>query len=61
LILGVPGLVTLPAARPSPTAIGALAALIFVTNTFAYYLYFCLLCNASVMNWTVKRLRSRAT
>ncbi|HRO25385.1 MAG TPA: DMT family transporter, partial [Promineifilum sp.] len=34
-----------PAIRPSPMAVGALAALILVSTTFAYVLYFFLLKN----------------
>ena len=45
VVLAGPGLLTWPAARPSPAAIGALAALILVSTTFAYLLYFFLLRN----------------
>ena len=45
MVLAGPGLLTWPAARPSPAAIGALAALILVSTTFAYLLYFFLLRN----------------
>jgi len=45
VVLAGPGLLTWPAAPPSPAAIGALAALILVSTTFAYLLYFFLLRN----------------
>jgi len=41
--LVVPGMAAAPAARPSTAAIGALAALILLSTTFAYLLYFYLL------------------
>ena len=45
VVLAAPGVLTLPAVRPSSPAIGALAALILVSTTFAYLLYFFLLKN----------------
>jgi drug/metabolite transporter (DMT)-like permease len=41
--LAVPGTLAAPATLPSATAIGALAALILLSTTFAYVLYFYLL------------------
>jgi drug/metabolite transporter (DMT)-like permease len=43
--LALPGALAAPAARPSPAAVGALAALILLSTTFAYLLYFFLLKN----------------
>lgn len=45
VILAAPGVLAWPAERPSPGAIGALAALILLSTTFAYILYFFLLKN----------------
>ena len=45
VILAAPGALALPPQRPSAAAIGALAALILLSTTFAYLLYFFLLRN----------------
>ncbi|MBP8948431.1 MAG: DMT family transporter [Candidatus Promineofilum sp.] len=45
VILAAPGALALPAERPSSAAVGALAALILLSTTFAYLLYFFLLKN----------------
>ena len=45
VILAAPGALALPPQRPSAAAIGALAALILLSTTFAYLLYFFLLKN----------------
>jgi drug/metabolite transporter (DMT)-like permease len=45
VILAVPGVVAFPDVSPSPAAVAALAALILVSTTFAYLLYFFLLRN----------------
>lgn len=41
--LAAPGMMTVPATRPSAAAIAALAAMILIATTFAYVLYFYLL------------------
>lgn len=43
LWLAVPGMLAVPGGRPSTTALGALAALILLSTTFAYVIYFYLL------------------
>ena len=45
VILAAPGALALPPQRPSAAAIGALVALILLSTTFAYLLYFFLLKN----------------